>query len=256
MVRDYVATYLERDVRQLLAVQDWAFQRFVRLCAGRTGQLLNLSALANECGVAHNTVRGSGSRCSRRVTWSCWSGRITPTSASGWSRRRSCTSTTLDWRHGSWGSGERALETHPLRGALFETMVVSEFVKSRFNSGDPPTSISGGTTTATRPTCCSSPRAGACRRSRSSRARPWCANGSKGLAKWQTLAWAEQALPGWLIYGGDEASTAAKESRYSTGGASPGRAVPDRRSLAAELGRAQRAWSGPDCRLFGVGVFP
>src|ERR1035441_6049180 len=55
---NYVTTYLERDVRQLLNVRDLAdFQRFLRLCAGRTGQLLNLSSLANDCGVTHNTVR-------------------------------------------------------------------------------------------------------------------------------------------------------------------------------------------------------
>jgi len=44
---NYVATYLERDVRQLLAVKDLGlFQRFVKLCAARTGQILNLSASA------------------------------------------------------------------------------------------------------------------------------------------------------------------------------------------------------------------
>ena len=45
----YVTTYVERDVRQLLKIQELeVFQRFVRLCAGRTGQLLNLSSLATE----------------------------------------------------------------------------------------------------------------------------------------------------------------------------------------------------------------
>jgi predicted AAA+ superfamily ATPase len=54
----YVTTYLERDVRQLTNVRDLAaFQRFIRLCAGRTGQLLNLSSLANDCGITHNTAR-------------------------------------------------------------------------------------------------------------------------------------------------------------------------------------------------------
>ncbi len=43
----YVSTYVERDVRQLIAVRDLsAFQRFLRMCAARTGQLLNLSSLA------------------------------------------------------------------------------------------------------------------------------------------------------------------------------------------------------------------
>lgn len=55
---NYLQTYLERDVRQLINVRDLVqFQRFLRLCAGRTGQLLNLSALGEEAGLSHNTVR-------------------------------------------------------------------------------------------------------------------------------------------------------------------------------------------------------
>ncbi len=47
-------TYLERDVRQLIKVLDLGtFQRFLRLWAGRTGQLLNLSSLANDIGITH-----------------------------------------------------------------------------------------------------------------------------------------------------------------------------------------------------------
>jgi len=49
----YMATYVERDVRQVLNIQNLpTFQRFMRLCAGRTGQLLNISALASEAGVS------------------------------------------------------------------------------------------------------------------------------------------------------------------------------------------------------------
>lgn len=54
---DYVATYIERDVRQMVNVRDLAvFHRFVRMCAGRSAQLLNLSSLAADCGVTHNTA--------------------------------------------------------------------------------------------------------------------------------------------------------------------------------------------------------
>ena len=57
-LRDYAQTYVERDVRQIVNVDELeAFRRFVRLCAGRNGQLLNLSALGNDCGVTHTTVR-------------------------------------------------------------------------------------------------------------------------------------------------------------------------------------------------------
>ena len=54
---NYVRTYLERDVRDLLRVKDLnLFQRFIRLCAGRHGQLLNLSQLAIDAGVSHTTA--------------------------------------------------------------------------------------------------------------------------------------------------------------------------------------------------------
>ena len=55
---NYMRTYIERDVRQVIKVRDLsAFQRFVRMCAGRTGQLTNLSALASDCGITHNTAK-------------------------------------------------------------------------------------------------------------------------------------------------------------------------------------------------------
>ncbi|MBI2932402.1 MAG: ATP-binding protein [Planctomycetes bacterium] len=54
----YYQTYLERDVRNVLNVGDVeAFGRFVRLCAGRCGQLVNLSGLASDCGVTHTTAK-------------------------------------------------------------------------------------------------------------------------------------------------------------------------------------------------------
>ncbi|ACD90513.1 MAG: DUF4143 domain-containing protein [Chlorobium limicola] len=54
----YTATYIERDLRQVIKIQDLSVcQRFVRLCAGRNGQLLNLDALAGETGISHTTAR-------------------------------------------------------------------------------------------------------------------------------------------------------------------------------------------------------
>jgi len=54
----YYQTYLERDVRNVLNVGDIeTFGRFIRLCAGRCGQLLNLSGLASDCGVSHTTAK-------------------------------------------------------------------------------------------------------------------------------------------------------------------------------------------------------
>ena len=54
---NYVATYLERDVRQLLSVHDLSqFHRFVRMCAARSGQLLNLATLGADCGISAVTA--------------------------------------------------------------------------------------------------------------------------------------------------------------------------------------------------------
>jgi predicted AAA+ superfamily ATPase len=59
LLANYVNTYLERDVRQIQVVRDLTlFQRFLRLCAGRTGQLLNATSLAADAGVSAVTVRG------------------------------------------------------------------------------------------------------------------------------------------------------------------------------------------------------
>lgn len=53
----YYQTYVERDVREIVNIGDLeTFGRFVRLCAGRNGQLLNLTSLANDCGITHTTA--------------------------------------------------------------------------------------------------------------------------------------------------------------------------------------------------------
>jgi predicted AAA+ superfamily ATPase len=57
-LRDYYQTYVERDVREIVNVGNIeTFGRFVRLCAGRNGQLLNLTSLANDCGITHTTAK-------------------------------------------------------------------------------------------------------------------------------------------------------------------------------------------------------
>lgn len=55
---NYVNTYIERDVRMVIKVTDLArFQRFMKMCAARSGQILNLSALVDDCGITHNTAK-------------------------------------------------------------------------------------------------------------------------------------------------------------------------------------------------------
>lgn len=55
---NYILTYVERDVRQMKQITDLeTFQRFIRLCAGRIGQVVNLESLGNDCGVNHSTIK-------------------------------------------------------------------------------------------------------------------------------------------------------------------------------------------------------
>ncbi len=55
---NYIRGYIERDVREIKNISDLnLFQKFVALCAGRTGQILNLTSLANDCGIDHKTAR-------------------------------------------------------------------------------------------------------------------------------------------------------------------------------------------------------
>ncbi len=55
---NYITTYIERDVRQIKNITNLhTFQQFLKVCAGRTGQLLNLSSIALDCGITHNTAK-------------------------------------------------------------------------------------------------------------------------------------------------------------------------------------------------------
>ena len=135
----YVTAYVERDVRQLLNVQDLdTFQRFVRLCAGRSGQLLNLSTLANDCGVTHNTAKAWIS-----VLEASYLVFLLRPHHANFNKRliKSPKLYFLDtgllcWLLGIQESGQ--LEAHPLRGAVFETFVISELRKAFLNRGEPP----------------------------------------------------------------------------------------------------------------------
>ena len=134
----YVATYVERDVRQVLEVRDlMVFQRFLRLCAARTGQLLNLNAMAGEAGISHSTARAWMS-----VLESSDLVYLLPPYHRNFGKRLVKTPKLyfLDVGLACWLLGIRSpdvLTVHPSRGALFETLVVSEFLKQRFNLGKP-----------------------------------------------------------------------------------------------------------------------
>jgi len=135
----YVATYLERDVRTIVNVGDLvSFQTCLRLCAGRVGQLVNLSSLGADAGVTHGTARSWLSVLEAGyVAW-----RLPPFHASV-SKRLIKTPKLhfVDSGLVCYLLGIRSpdqLQNHPLRGAVFETWVASEVLKSRAHRGLPP----------------------------------------------------------------------------------------------------------------------
>lgn len=132
----YMTTYIERDLRQLINVRDLSvFQRFVKMCAARTGQLLNLSSLAADCGITHNTASSWISALEAsyiifllRPHYRNFNKRLVKTP-----KLYFC-----DTGFAAWLLGIRdpeQLSFHAQRGALFETLVVTEFLKARFNQG-------------------------------------------------------------------------------------------------------------------------
>ena len=121
----------------MIKVQDLAtFQRFLRLCAGRTGQLLNLSSLANDCGITHNTAKAWIS-----VLEASYIVHLLPPHHQNFNKRLVKTPKLylLDTGLAIWLLGIRnseQLTTHVQRGALFETWVISELLKARYNAGE------------------------------------------------------------------------------------------------------------------------
>ena len=133
---DYFQTYIERDLRLLVNIKDLnLFQRFIQLCAGRIGQLLNVSSLANDTGVSHTTAGNWLSLLEasyiifqlqpyfRNIT------------------KRLVKSSKLYFYDVGLAAyllgieNEKQLARDPLRGGLFENLVIAEALKYRFNQG-------------------------------------------------------------------------------------------------------------------------
>jgi hypothetical protein len=134
---NYVATYVERDVREILNVGDLvAFQTFLRQAAGRSGQLLNLSNLGVDAGVSHHTARSWLSV----LETSYLAFRVPPFARS--LRRRLVKTPKLYFVdsgllcHLLGLRGPSEIVTHPLRGAIFESWVVAEVKKTLANLGE------------------------------------------------------------------------------------------------------------------------
>jgi predicted AAA+ superfamily ATPase len=131
----YLSTYVERDIRNLINVKDYLqFERFLKVCASRTAQTVNLTSIGNECGLSHNTVNNwlsllEASFILYRV----------PPHFRNFSKRiiKAPKLFFYDVGFASFLLGIESkdhLAYHPLKGALFETMVMSELLKGRYNA--------------------------------------------------------------------------------------------------------------------------
>ncbi|NGM64947.1 ATP-binding protein [Sphingobacterium sp. SGR-19] len=133
---NYLRTYIERDVRQIKNVTDLiVFERFVRLLAGRSGQELNITPLAVEVGVDIKTIQS-------------WIGILESSFIIFLLRPHFKNFNKTIVKRPKiyfYDTGlvcsllgitqEKQLETHPLRGNIFETCVVSDLIKKRTNNG-------------------------------------------------------------------------------------------------------------------------
>lgn len=135
----YIATYVERDVRTMLNIGDLGrFTRFIRLCAGRIGQLLNKSNLAIEAGVTIPTVESWLSVL--EASYIIY--RLEP-NFNNYNKRIVKTPKLFFYDTGLACSllGIRSaeqIESHFLRGGLFENLVINQFIKDRLNKGIAP----------------------------------------------------------------------------------------------------------------------
>jgi uncharacterized protein len=138
-IQDYVGTYLERDVRSILNIHDLAiFQRFVQLCAGRVGQLINLSSLSRDAGINRATAQSwlSVLQASHLVHLvQPWFTNL----SKRWIKTPKlyfCDAALAAWLLGVRRASH--LTSHPLRGALFENWVITELIKSQTHRGEKP----------------------------------------------------------------------------------------------------------------------
>lgn len=133
---NYIRTYIERDVRQIRNITDLnTFERFLRLCAGRIGQLLNMSSLSVETGVDSKTIASwFGVLESSFITL-----RLQPHHANF--NKRVVKMPKLYFYDTGVAcallgiENEQQLLTHYARGSIFENLVITEIIKQRFNKG-------------------------------------------------------------------------------------------------------------------------
>jgi len=132
---NYIQTYLERDIREIKNIINLMdFQRFLKLCAGRTGQIVNLSSLANDVGVSVNTIKGWLSIL--EATYIIY---LLSPYYRNFNKRIIKSPKLYFFDVGLVCSllsikNENQLKTHPLFGSIYETFCASEILKQNYNN--------------------------------------------------------------------------------------------------------------------------
>lgn len=136
---NYIQTYVERDVRNLLKISDLnKFIKFLRLCAGRIGQILNMTSLATETGITSTTVDGWISVL--EASYVCY--RLEP-NFNNFNKRVIKSPKLYFYDTGlacsllGLASADQ-VSTFYMRGALFENLVINQFLKNAYNKGTNP----------------------------------------------------------------------------------------------------------------------
>ncbi len=135
----YIQTYVERDLRQLKNIGDLGlFMKFIKLCAGRIGQLVNFSSLANDCGVAVSTAQSWLSLLETsyivytlRPDFNNFNKRLVK-SPKLYFYDTGLACELLEIQNAN------QLSSHYLRGGLFENLIINEFTKDAYNQGENP----------------------------------------------------------------------------------------------------------------------
>ncbi len=133
---NYLQTYIERDIRQLKDITNLgAFQKFIKMCAARTGQILNLTTLANDCGITHNTARAW-----LAVLEASFIVFLLKPHYKNFNKRLIKAPKLYFYDVGLAAhllgiESSEQIKTHHLKGSLFESLIISELFKKRFNSG-------------------------------------------------------------------------------------------------------------------------
>jgi predicted AAA+ superfamily ATPase len=133
---NYIQNYIERDVRQLVNIHELrTFQTFLKMCAARCGQLLNLSGLASDCGISVNTAKGWIS-----VLEASYIIFLLQPHFSNLGKRLVKTPKLYFYDTGVLSyllslQSSQALAFHPMRGHIFESFVIAEQKKWVYNKG-------------------------------------------------------------------------------------------------------------------------